>query len=138
MDYILKPLNYPAFELKINKAIISCKGNRDDKIHITTKEGYRNISAASIIYIESRGHRIEFHTEKGDYTEYGTMKNLESQLPETMFFRCNTSYIINFSFISSYNGSTVKVGNEELTISRARKKQFMERLQHYYVSMGRV
>ena len=137
MDYILKPLNYPAFELKINKAVASCKKNRDNKIHISTREGYRNISASSIIYIESRGHRIEFHTENGEYIEYGTMKNLESLLPETMFFRCNSCYIINFSFISSYNGYTVKVGNEELIISRARKKQFMEKLHRYYVSMGR-
>lgn len=136
LDYILKPLNYSAFDMKIQKAIRICQKKQNEKITIATRAGSICFPASSIFYIESVGHHIEYHTEQGQYTGYGTLKKLEQQLPQTIFFRCNSCYIINFNFVKGYDGNIVQIGDTELTISRARKKQFLEALHQFYISRG--
>lgn len=136
MDYILKPLNYPAFAMKMQKAIRLCQKKQEEKITIATRTGSICFPASSVFYIESVGHHMEYHTEHGLYTGYGTLKKLEEQLPRTIFFRCNSCYIINFHFVKGYDGNTVQVGDTTLTISRARKKQFLEALHQFYISRG--
>ena len=137
LDYLLKPLSYPAFSLKINKAIGLCLRNSRNRITVKTRNSMAVFPASSIIYVESEGHKITYHTEKGDFPSYGTMKEVEALLPGDSFFRLNSSYIVNLGFVSGCNGSSALLAQGgSVEISRARKKEFLEALQNYHFSAG--
>ena len=137
LDYILKPLSYEAFFLKVPKAIAQCRRNRRNKVAIKTRNGQNVFLAASVIYVESDGHHLIYHTEQGDFPSYGTMKEVETMLPKENFFRCNSGYIVNLSFVTGCDGTILSLqGNIKIEISRARKKDFFQALQHYYFEGG--
>ena len=54
------------------------------------------------------------------------MRELEAELKNHSFSRCNTSFIVNLNWCVAANGHSVTVGREEIQISRTRKKQFVE------------
>lgn len=91
--------------------------------------GVKCLNSNEILYVESISHTIIFHTDSGDYTNRGmSMKQLEGILTQCGFFRCNTCYIVNLKHCRGIDGNTVTVGDQELQISRARKREFMATL----------
>lgn len=137
LDYLLKPLTYEAFALKIAKAVSICKRNNRNRITIKTRSSQAVFPASAIIYIESDGHRILYHTENGDFSAYGTMKDVGAQLPPDSFFRVNSGCIVNLSYVSGYDGAMLFLsGRGKVEISRARKKDFLEALANYRLAIG--
>lgn len=137
MDYLLKPLSYEALYLKIPKALAMCQRQQHVRVTIKTRNGQSMFPATSVIYVESEGHHITYHTEQGDFQSYGTMKEVESQLPEQGFFRFNNGYIVNLAFVTGYDGALLFLrGKGRIEISRARRKAFLEALQNYHSFTG--
>lgn len=137
MDYLLKPLSYEAFFLKIPKALAVCRRQQQVRITIKTRNGQSMFPATSVIYVESEGHHITYHTEQGDYQSYGTMKDVEAQLPMAEFVRCNSGYIVNLAFVTGCDSSRLFLqGEGSIEISRARRKAFMAALQKYHSFTG--
>lgn len=131
-DYILKPLKYHAFALKMQKVLKRCQTHQQTSIFVNTENGEVRLTTDSIYYMESRLHEIVYHTDHGDYSVYGTLKKTEEQLPQDEFYRCNNCYIVNLKYVTKINGYMVRVGEEELAISRTRKKGFVEAVHAYY------
>lgn len=137
LDYILKPLSYEALFLKLPKALALCGNNTASRISVKTRTGQTVFSAASVIYVVSDGHHITYITEKDEIPAYGTMKDVETLLPELQFYRCNSGYIVNLGHVVKYESMTLTMTNGvTLEISRARKKGFLEALQRFYFSGG--
>ena len=135
LDYLLKPLTYQAFSLKLPKAVSICKRNSTNIITVKTRNSQAIFPISSLIYIESNGHHITYHTEQGDFPAYGTMKDAAVQLPEEMFFRVNSGYIVNLGYVSGYDGSVIFLnGRGQIEVSRARKKDFLEAMTNYHIS----
>ncbi len=55
-------------------------------------------------------------------------------LPREEFYRCNNCYIVNLKYVNQINDSTVRVRDEELEVSRPRRKGFVEAVHEYYRS----
>ena len=126
LDYFLKPVHYEDLRLRMD-AVRRNKSMNDYMVAISYNDGIKRLTAREIIYIESRGHDITLHTENGDYLYHGvTMKSLEKELIDHGFFRCNTSYIVNLSYVDGVSGNFVRVADSQLLISRARKKEFLQ------------
>lgn len=49
--------------------------------------------------MEVSGHNLIYHTETGDYSEYGTLKEVLKKLPETQFMKCNNCYLVNLGHV---------------------------------------
>lgn len=138
LDYLLKPLTYEAFALKIKKAVSICRRNCKNRVIIKTRSSQAVFPASSVAYVESDGHRILYHTEHGDFPAYGTMKEVGAQLPPDSFFRVNSGYIVNLDYVSGYDGALLFLkSGDRVEISRARRKDFLEALANYHGSMGR-
>ncbi len=138
LDYIVKPLSYEAFYLKLPTALSQCKRNMTRKVIIRTRSGQNVLDTASVIYVESNGHHITWHTEQGDHPSYSTMKEVETLLDSEGFFRCNSGYIVNLAQVAGFEGSILPMaGGAQVEISRARKKEFLNALQRYYFKGGR-
>ena len=72
------------------------------------------------------------HTILGDYETSGTMKEMEEKLKGMNFCRGNKGYLINLQHVDGIQDGCATVKGEQLVLSRARKKEFMEELTKYW------
>ncbi len=132
LDFIVKPVNYYDFTFRMQKVIARLKQREEKCISVREIYGkYIRIVVSHIKYIEVISHKIIYHCEEGDFEATGTLKNIESQLPETAFARCNSCYLVNLAYVNSVDGFTVDVAGEMLKISQPKKKDFMRALNDY-------
>lgn len=134
MSFIVKPVAYHNFALKIQKAIDRLENNQKGEIIIRIQDGVVCIDTASLKYVEVSNHQLIYHTKNADYESYGTLKKIEEQLFDKHFVRCNSCYLVNLKFVTKVSGWTVVVGGDELQISHPKKKTFLNALNKY---MGR-
>lgn len=128
LDYLVKPVHYGDFELKLRRAVSRLKDSQE-AILVLRQSGMMRLKLQEIGYIEVRGHTLIFHTETGEITGSGTLHELEEKLRDKGFLRCNKCYLVNQRHIAAVQGYTlVMVEGEELMISRPRKKTFMSEL----------
>lgn len=132
LDYVLKPVSYFAFAQRLNRAISRMHKRETKKIALNTKEGTVRMDLSDILFLESQGHTIILHTIGQNYELAGTMKALENDLMEDHFFRGNKGYLINLAHVDSVREGCAVVHGEELLLSRARRKDFMEALTAYW------
>jgi DNA-binding LytR/AlgR family response regulator len=132
LDYVLKPVSYFAFSQRLNRAISRMKKRECKTLSISIKGGTVRLDAANITYIESQGHTLIFHTVSADYEMNGTMKELEKELKPLNFFRGNKGYLINLAHVDGIKDGCAVVRGEQILLSRARKKEFMETLTRYW------
>lgn len=132
LDYVLKPISYFQFSERLNRAVDRMKKRESHTITINIKNGVVRLEVSDIYYVESQGHKLIFRTKKGEYTAYGTMKDLESQLAAFHFYRGNKGYLINLEHVEGMNENSAIVNGEELIVSRPKRKGFMEALSNYW------
>ncbi|HAH62496.1 MAG TPA: DNA-binding response regulator [Treponema sp.] len=130
-DYILKPVSYFAFTQEMNKVVTKLQAEGNLSVVIPQKDGIIKLDAAEISYIESNGHNLTVHSEKGIYTYRDTIKKMEEKLSAVHFLRCNSWYLVNPRFVKSVQDNFVTVGTQKLQISRPKRKQFLESLTDY-------
>lgn len=131
MAFLLKPVTYENFSLKLQRALSRCAGRRVPDLCITTTDGVRRISAGRVKYIETSGHYQIYHTTEGNFTSYGNMKDVEAALDSNLFIRSNRCYLVNLAFVRAIHGQMLVVDGEELQISRPRRNAVMEALNLY-------
>ena len=132
LDYVLKPVSYFAFSQRLNRAISRMKKRETKMIMVNIKGGTVRINIANIYYIESQGHTLILHTILGDYETTGVMKEMEQKLQGMNFCRGNKGYLINLQHVDGIQDGCALVKGEQLVLSRARKKEFMEALTDYW------
>ena len=133
LDYILKPVSYFAFSQRLSRAINRMNKREEKTVVISIKGGSVRLNANSILYIESQGHDIIYHTTSGEYVSSGTMKESEEALREIHFFRGSKWYIINLQQVKGLEDGCARLKNGKLIpLSRGRKKEFMEALAQYW------
>lgn len=132
LDYVLKPVSYFGFSQKLNRAISRMKKRESKIVMVNIKGGTVRLNIANIYYIESQGHTLILHTILGNYETSGTMKNMEEKLADMNFFRGNKGYLINLRHVDGIQDGCASVKGEQLVLSRARKKEFLEALTRYW------
>ena len=130
-DYIIKPIRYASFSLKMDRILKRCRRPEETFIQLKVSGGIKRLPLIALRYVELQGHRIIYHTDDGDLTYYGSGKQVEETLPPGDFFRCNSGYFVNLRRVTGLNGFTVMLGDTELQVSHSRKKTFVETLHTY-------
>lgn len=130
LDFIVKPLSYSGFRLKMLRAFKKANMRVKDSIMVTTHSGKVKLPIANIKYVEVNVHNLIFHLDNGETCNgRGSLTNYENQLRKYGFFRCNGYCLINLKHISKVAGDYVIFNdNQTCKISRAKKKSFLERL----------
>ncbi|SCP98673.1 LytR/AlgR family response regulator transcription factor [Anaerobium acetethylicum] len=135
VDFVIKPVSYPDFVLKIQKAIRYIARNQDQKLTLHAQEGVVHLHVSDIRYIEVIRHYLLYHTAKGNYTVRGVMKEAEESLEKYHFVRSNHCYLVNLKYVESISGNIVKVGGDDLQISRNKKNEFLMKFTRYVGGM---
>lgn len=132
LDYIVKPVDYYSFELKLKKALNYLDLHQKNKIQIITDREYLWLSTDDIFYIEVFNHRLVYHTTTGDYSTSGSLGTVLSQLEKYNFRQCNRYCIVNLKHVTKLQKNDLFVGSSILQISKRRRKEFVESLLFYF------
>ena len=124
IDYVIKPLGYQEFALKMKKAMLQ------------TTDGIQPVAIEDILYVEVIRHYLQYHTTGQVYEVRGAMKEAEEELERYHFVRCNQSYLVNLAKVACLHGNTVTVGSDQLPISRNKKTAFVDALTRYIGGMA--
>lgn len=130
-DFMVKPLNFPVFSMKLQRMLTELNVRTEQELMIPVANQLIRISASRLKYIEVSGHKLIFHTADRDITAYSSLKSVESELDSRVFVRCNSGYLVNLKYVRAVKDYTVLVDQDELPISRPKRKAFVQALGDY-------
>lgn len=140
MYYLVKPIKYFPFSVKLDKIIRSLQGQ---KLTITVKVsgregcgGIMRLVIDDIYYVEVCSNYLKYHTSSGIYEERNTMKVVEERLNPFGFCRCNNYCLVNLKYISELNKNSIVVNGVDMEISRSRKKGFLNAVTEHAWRIG--
>lgn len=131
MDFLLKPVSYPMFCTRIQRALRKSGQEQTQTLLINMSDGVYRISSSRIKYVEVTDHYLVYHTTEGNLNTYGKLKDVEEKLDRTQFIRCNRCYLVNLAYVHAIRGYTLVVDGDELQISRPKRTAVMEALNDY-------
>lgn len=135
IDFLLKPINYSLFSMKLKDIIYEVNSNNDIPVILTVSKSMRKIMASDIYYMEVSNHKLIVHTKKEVIKACGTLSNMEDKLREHNFVRCNSGFLVNLQHVVAIEKNSVKVGDDELIISRPKRKEFLRELTEFLGSI---
>lgn len=130
-DFIVKPLTYANFTMKITRALNHLKTKSEKEILVKSGGNTVRIAVADIKWVEIRAHKITYHLVDKDIVSYGTLKDAESLISDKLFVRCNTCFLVNLRFVDAIKDNCAVVGGENLLISYPRRVEFKKALTDY-------
>lgn len=131
MDFVLKPVKYPQFVLKLKKAqSIAAKRARRYLLLSREEEDIR-VPTDDVTYIEVIGHRIYVHTVNEVFSLRGALADMEKELEGLPFARSSNSYLVNLAAVRSVKKDSLVLVDGEVPMSRSRKKEVLEALGAY-------
>ena len=139
--YLLKPIEEQKFMEVFGRAIEEVgkrKAQKERQIFIRAKNQGYTLNLNSILYIESRGKKVEIHTtDMEDVIEsYATMDELEGQLGDG-FYRCHRGYLVNMAHIARYDADSIFLSSgEEVYLTRKRHNEFVKAYMWYLQNGG--
>lgn len=136
VSFLVKPVSYFDFSLKFCKALNIYVMNEERSITIKYRGGLCRISTDKLMYVEIIAHRLYYHLIDDDIEITGVLSEVEKELSEYGFLRCNSCYLVNPKFVVAVKGSEVQVGNRTLQISRPRRAAFLAELANWYAGQG--
>lgn len=131
LDFIIKPISYYTLVLKLERALDRLSSEHGIEVAVSMDDTVVKIRAVDLKYIEVQGHNLVFHTVKGDYKSYGTLKKIEEKLTAADFVRCNACYLVNMKYVTAIRGDTAYLGETELHISHSKRKDFVRLVNNY-------
>lgn len=134
LAYLVKPVRFFHFSQTLKKVLDRVRKlhTEDRSIVINTRQEVKVVSSSSVRYIEVESHNLVLHMAEGeDLRTRASLKTLEEQLAGMNFCRCNSCYLVNLRYVDSIIGNTVRMGADELLMSRHKKKEFVEQYMKY-------
>lgn len=137
VDFIVKPVAYGNFRLKLKRILNRLQTRRDSVLVISQGDNLYRVSASQIRYIEISNHCLFYHTADGIIEAYGSLKKVEEQLGGSMFVRCNSCYMVNLEYVQSIQEDfVILVDGTKLKMSRLKRKPFVQALNNYLGGMA--
>lgn len=131
LDYILKPIQYYAFSQHMNRVLTLIDNRQKTYIQVSAGGDMHRLDVSTIYYVEVCNHDLIYHTSNGVVQTSGSMREAEEHLPKESFFRCSKGYLVNLEHVDGVQEEDAVVHGERVQISRAKRKAFLEALNHY-------
>lgn len=131
LDFIVKPVTYTSFKMKMQKIVRQTKRNQETSITLIRNDEMYKIPSSSVYYVEVSNHQLVYHTDQGEFAVWKSLKSVEKSLESMHFAKCNSCYLVNLLHVQAVKIDTVLVGKDELKISRGRKNEFMKAVADY-------
>ncbi|MFA5769324.1 MAG: LytTR family DNA-binding domain-containing protein [Bacteroidales bacterium] len=111
VDYLLKPISLERFCRAIDKClkILQSKSPAPESIYVKADYKLHKIDLDQIVYIQSQHEYVTYYTSDQRITAFGSLKALQSILPEDRFFRIHKSYIVAGKKILTVSRNTIRI-----------------------------
>lgn len=132
LDFVVKPLSYELFQAKMRRAVNAAKKRGTNRYLMLAVDGHKErVSSDDVLYVEVKNHSLHYVTAGQTYVVRGRLGDVEKELADSHFARCNQSYLVNLKQVVRVEKEQVWVGNCRLTFSRTWKKTFLQALSDY-------
>lgn len=129
LDYLLKPITYPAFSECLTRALNRMRPANARTLTIATRTASHIVSTERLAWIESRGHRLVYHTDTGVIeSTASSLAELEASLSDAGFLRTAKGYLVNLDRVRTVDAEGARIGEDVIPISRSRRRAFMDAL----------
>ena len=139
--YLIKPIDEQKFIVVLERAVLEIKKKKQlENAQLFVKTRYRNITLEQkdILYMESRGKKVEIHTKTDIVDAYAGIGKLEKQLREN-FYRCHRGYLVNLAFITEYSNDSITLNNgESIILAKEKYREFVKVYMRYLKSGGGI
>lgn len=133
LDFIVKPVSYYDFKLRMDKAVRMLGRSAQRSIRIPSDNGFRIVAVADICYIEVSNHNLAIHLANGEVIAMrASLSKIEEELGGTAFVRVSNSCLANMAHIREIRGSDIHMSDGGVIyFSRSRKKPALETIARY-------
>lgn len=132
LDFVLKPVSYGQFVLKMRKALNAVKKKEVRYLLLTEGDRKDKVGTDQILYMEVKNHSVFIITTNHTYVMRSSMKQLEKIVEGLAFSRCSAAFLVNLQCIKKIQRDEVIMDNGDvLVITRTRKKEFLEAFSNY-------
>lgn len=121
--YLLKPVSEEKFCRVFENACREAEKREQEtgeQVFFHTRNRSFTLRKRDILYVESRGRKVDIHTASECVTVYATMKGIAQQLGGN-FYRCHRGYLVNLVHVAEYEPDRILLGGGE-TVFMARDK----------------
>lgn len=92
-----------------------------DTLRITIGKTTVAVPLSKLVYCEHSGRKTRLACADQEFWCYETIDELAKRLPQTRFVSCHKGYIVNLSYVQSYNHKAVTLkSGEVIPVSRSR------------------
>ena len=138
VDYLVKPIEFERFQKAVNKAInyhaLLVTGEKEnieevenDYLFVKSERRYFKVNFEDILFIEGLKDYVILQLKDQRIITKMTLKAMQEQLPASLFFRINKSYIINTRHITSFDNNDVTIRSHEIAIGNSYPDDFFEK-----------
>lgn len=100
--------------------------NREGKrICLNLPDGAKFLDSREIYYVEIQNRMLHYHTKAGVFTIRGALKDVQEELEDWHFAKCNQCYLVNLKYVSEIRKNIAVVSGDELEISRRNRPAFL-------------
>lgn len=132
IGYLLKPLNYYAFVIKMRKAEDIVARRRSVTVPLTVGSETVFVPSADIRYVEVLDHALLYHTGEGIRKVWASLKDAAETLEPVGFVPVSRYCLVNLEWVRAVHGDDVDVDGERVRVSRSRRKSLMQALAAYH------
>ena len=113
-------------------------GKRNNIFHYKYGHDTYWVDVNSILYFKSNGRKIRIIALNGKDEFYGSLKSVIDRLSEQVFFSPHKSYLVNYSFIRSFQSDCIiMINGDEIPIAKGRRDD-ISKLQIHFENGGFV
>lgn len=138
LDYLVKPVSFERFLKAVLKARAYYELRQQNRAAETTatpdhffiKEDSRLIKLLfkDILFVEALQNYVAIHTTGKKHITYLTFSAIEAYLPPEQFIKTHKSYIVAKAKVESIEGTSIRIGNQAIPISRNLKEAVLQNL----------
>lgn len=127
--YLIKPVSEEKFRRVFERACQEAEKRvqeETEQVFFRTRNRSFTLRKQDILYVESRGRKVDIHTVRECVTVYATMNGLEEQLGKE-FYRCHRGYLVNLAHVSEYEPDRILLeGGETAFMAREKYTEFVK------------
>jgi DNA-binding LytR/AlgR family response regulator len=119
-DYLLKPYDYPRFELAVTKALRkkeSDKKNLAESFLVKTEYRLERIWYRDLLYIEGKRDYRKIHTSKSTIMTLQTFRAFEASLDPCQVIRVHKSYMVSIEKIARMEKEGLVIAGISIPVS---------------------
>ena len=134
LDFLVKPISKGAVE-RVLKRYLKKQEETGKLFTFKMAREIIRLPYSSIMYIQSRAHKLLVHTMERQWEFYGKVEEIEKIMPK-YFVRIHKSFLVNEYFIISYGYDKVcLLNNQQLNISRTYINEIQKRMKKHAEDM---